>query len=101
MLLSRFQSSSKKKIIPLEVDASVEPLKKSWISNDAKHTNMNSFLSRGYTPSNYFTGTKFEYETLNVLTKYNFTLERVGKAYDEGVDFKGVSTLYLNYTLMN
>lgn len=95
LFLFRCLSNTKKRIIPLEISSTPEQSdKKSWIFDEEKHTNMNSFLARGYTQSNYFTGTKFEYETLQVLKKYNFTLERVGNAYDEGVDFKGVSSFY-------
>lgn len=82
-----------RQLVSLEVDVVQEGHlnKKNWIFKEDKHRDMHSFLSRGYAHSNYFTGTKFEYETLLALEKYSFSLERTGKAGDEGVDFKGVS----------
>lgn len=80
-------------IIPLESPPQALQPQKKWLFKEDKHTNLETLLSHGYEESNYFTGTKFEYETLNALARYNFMLERVGKAYDEGVDFKGTWSL--------
>lgn len=82
-----------KHIVSLEVDVVKEGHldKKNWIFKEDKHKDMSTFMSKGYSQSNYFTGTKFEYETILALEKFNFSLERIGKAGDEGVDFKGVS----------
>ncbi|TFB03562.1 hypothetical protein CCMA1212_004416 [Trichoderma ghanense] len=77
---------------------SIDPLSSTKQQQQQQHSDLESFLSdakrRGLDQkSTLFTGTRYEYLVASRLTRYGFSLTRVGKSSDYGIDLIGDWTI--------